>query len=118
MNAKLETFERAFRMNINGCSGVCDCGKKFYDAYNSYDWEPGEFEGLESGSAHRLEYAVGFLRFEGREYVMDCTCWHARAYQIMGFIDRHAHAIAKYINLDTAHKRAVADASPTVEVEP
>lgn len=56
------------------------------------------------------------IRFEGKEYVADCTCWHDRADRIMGFIDSHKHSIAKYLNEEKVRLTAFAEAHPTVKV--
>jgi hypothetical protein len=94
---------------------MCECGVEFYDSHNSYNWYDGEFESLtKNPEAVMLPYSVGTFWLEGREYVLDCTCWHSRAETIKGFIDSHASAIAQYITLEKQRKQADADAAPTV----
>jgi hypothetical protein len=100
---KLTNFERAFSGGTGGCRRTCNCGKTYYDAVNSgYSWEEGEFE---KSDAIALDYAPGDIRFEGREYVDGCDCWHKRAKQIMGFIDAHRYQIAEYLSLEKKRKQ-------------
>lgn len=113
---KLENFIEAFSSHCGGCRRTCHCGKEFWDAENSYDWESGEREALESDpSKVPLRYSVGTVELEGREYVMDCNCFHERAEKIMGFIDGHAKSIAAYLTLEKKRKQLIADEAPTVE---
>lgn len=114
---KLENFTEAFSDHSGGCRRTCECGKEYWDTYNSgYSWEDGEIEGLEKNpDAVGLPHSVSTLSFEGREYVMDCTCFHDRASRIMNWIDTHAAQIANYLNLEKKRKQAIADAAPTVE---
>src|SRR4051812_19397927 len=112
---KIEIFDRAFDSHTGHCRTSCECGKEFYDHANSYDWEEGEKEKLEADpNAVGVSYTVGTLTFEGRKYCCDCTCWHARAEHIMGFIDNHAAQIAEYLTLQKKEKQRVANAAPVV----
>ena len=113
---KLRSFEDAFATGGSGCMRVCNCGRVFYDNYNSgWDWNQGEIDALEADpDATALDYSVGSVEFEGTEYAMDCDCWHERAEKIIGFIDGHAHAIAKYLTLEKQRKVAEAQSSPVV----
>lgn len=112
----LETFERAFTSHCAGCLRQCECGRQFYDADNIYSWEEGELEKLLADpKAVALEYAVETMSLEGREYVLDCSCWHERAKHIKGFIDSHARSIAEYLKLEKERKQRLADESPTVD---
>lgn len=106
----------AFDSHCSGCRRECVCGRVFWDNYNSgYTWEDGELEELEKNpKATPIGHSIGVVIFEGREYVMDCDCWHKRAEQIMGFIDYHAVEIAKYLTLEKERKQEAADVSPTV----
>ncbi len=115
--AKLENFEKAFTNNYSGCRRTCGCGREFWDGYNrGYSWEDGEIEALEKNpNATVLEHSVGTIEFEGREYVMDCDCWHPRAEKLMGFIDGHANEIAKYLTLEKQRKKSIADSAPIVQ---
>lgn len=113
---KLENFERAFRNGTAGCVRTCECGVTYYDTVGRYDWEPEEFEGLKTNKkAVPLDYTPGDIHFEGRRYVDGCNCWHERAKKIMGFIDGHAHQIAKYLTLEKQRKQSIADNAPEVE---
>ncbi len=116
MNEKLENFERAFSSGSGGCVRICECNKQFYDGHNSYDWEDGEIESLEADkNSVCLDYTVSTIIFEDKEYVVDCSCWHKRAEQIMGFIDGHSHSIAEYLTLEKKRKQSIANNSPTVK---
>jgi hypothetical protein len=113
---KLDNFIQAFSSHTGGCRRTCHCGKEFWDNTNGYDWEPGEVEALEKDPAARaLAYSVSTISLEGREYVMDCICFHERAEQVMRFIDGHAQAIAEYLTLEKKRKQRIADEAPTVE---
>jgi hypothetical protein len=115
MSDKLLNFERAFSTRTAGCRRRCECGKEYYDAQQSYDWEEGELEKLEADpKAIPLEYSSGDLIFEGYHYVNACECWHERAQMIMRFLDGHAAQIAEYLTLEKKRKQAIADASPIV----
>ena len=114
MNSKLESFARAFRSGCGGCRRTCECGREFYDPHNNWSWEEGELEGLERRNATVLDYSVGTVEFEGKEFVEDCDCWHERATKIIGFIDNQSHAIADYLTNEKKRKQAIADFSPVV----
>jgi len=114
---KLENFERAFTTCVSGCRQRCHCGREFFDNANSgYDWAEGELEKLlDDPKATALDYAVETIIVEGREYVSDCDCWHARAAVLIGFIDSHARGIAAYLNREKRRLEALAEHAPTVE---
>lgn len=112
----LQIFEEAFSAHCGGCVRECNCGKVFYDEENSYDWGNGELQGLkENSNATGLPYSVSCVSIEGREYVIDCDCWHKRARQIKAFIDGHHQAIADYLNKEKQRLQAIADAWPVAE---
>lgn len=115
--ADLQEFEEAFRVPVGSCRDTCACGKEFYDdANDGYSWEEGELEKLRSDpKAVGLRYSVGYVEFEGRQFVLDCPCWHERARKIIGFINGHARPIATFLTLEKKRKQAIADASPTVD---
>lgn len=116
MKPNLENFIDAFRDNTSGCVRTCDCGKIYFDHENSYDWEEGELEALESDTkAIGLDDSIRTLSFEEKEYVIDCNCWRKRAEKIMGFIDGHAHEIAMYLTLEKKRKQSIADNAPFVK---
>ena len=111
----IENFERAFSLNTAGCRRQCACGKTFYhDNESDYDWEDGEFEELENSDAVALDYSVGDIGFEGREYVNACDCWHERSASIMNFIDAHSTSIAKYLNSERERRISEAEYTPVV----
>ena len=92
------------------------CGREFFDDHNSYDWEEGELEKLRlDPKATAVDYSVGTICFEGREYVMDCDCWHERARKIKAWLDGHDHRIAEYLTLEKQRLQAAADNAPTVK---
>lgn len=113
MNAKLESFAESFRSD-GGCRRTCECGRVFYNPGGGWTWETGELEELELIKATAIDHTVTTVEFEGKEFVIDCDCWHLRAKQIMGFIDSHAHSIVKYLVNEKKRKQAEADRSPVV----
>lgn len=112
---QLERFERAFTSGLSGCRRTCHCGREFYDAGNSCDWEDGEFEALEKdANATAVDYSVGTVVFEGREYAMDCECWKARASNIVGFVLGHDRQIAEFLSLEKGAAVNEANRKPLV----
>lgn len=119
MSDSFPSFERAFRANVNGCRRTCECGIEYWDTYNEgYTWGESELEELEQlqqeGKARPLDYAVGVVEFEGREYVDGCSCWHERAERVIGFLNAHAEAIAEYLSLEKERLTRQAAAAPVV----
>lgn len=115
MNDQLENFSRAFSSGSGGCVRTCECGRVFYDTQPGYTWEDGEFEALTANkNATALDYSVGTLCFEGKEYCMDCDCWHPRARRIIEWIESHGQSIAEFLTLEKKRKQADADQSPVV----
>lgn len=114
---KSENFKNAFFGNVSCCVATCDCGKTFYDTYNHYDWEEGDFEALEKNKkAIGIDHAVGYVKFEGVEYVMHCDCWHKKAEVIIEFIDTHFYQIASYMNSEKQRKIDEANNMPRVNI--
>ena len=115
----IEIFERAFSSGGAGCRRTCQCGREFYDWYNTYDWEEGELEALnENPNAEGHDFSIGTLYIEGEEFCECCNCWHGRAEQIMKWLDAHARPIAKYLSLMKEEKQRQADIAPTVKASP
>lgn len=118
---KRESFMNAFDMHTGGCSGRCECGRLFFDDSEDggWDWNDGEREELQAkakaGEATALDYGVGYVQFEGRQYAWDCDCWHQRAAVLIGFIDGHAREIAEYLNAEKKRLQAIADRAPKVD---
>ena len=110
--SKLDRFGRAFSSGSGGCRRTCECGREFYNPSGGWDWEPGELEKLDKGTAQSLDWTVGTIILEGTEYVEDCDCWHPRAEKIMAFLDANAAAIADYLNGEKADARAGAQWMP------
>lgn len=110
---RLENFSRAFASGVGGCRRTCECGKEYYDADNSYSWEEGELEALEADdNAARLSYTVSTVIFEGKEFVIDCDCWHKRAEIIMGFVFSHGRQIIDMLVLEKKRLQQIADDAP------
>ena len=87
---KIEIFEEAFKNMTAGHYRQCACGEEYYNSNGGWDWEEGELEALEKDKkATDLDYSVGTLSFEGKEYCLDCKCWHKRALMIFGFLMSH-----------------------------
>jgi len=105
MMTKLENFEIAFASGGSGCSHECQCGKQFYNPDGGWDWEEGEIERLEKSGAERLDYSVSTVIFEGKAFVLDCTCWNERAEKIISWMDEHKRAFVKYLQLERERKQ-------------
>lgn len=110
----LENFERAFTTSHGSCRAKCECGREFYNPDGGWDWEEGELEALEKSGAKALDWTVGEIWLEGKEYVPDCDCWHPRAVKIIAFVRSHGGAIAEFLTLEKARKQREADSSPIV----
>ena len=115
---KLENFAQAFSTRSGGCNRFCECGREFWDSSpdgGGWSWQSGEREALAANpNATGVPYTVETLSFEGKDYCIDCECWHPRALQIIGFLDYHAAPIAQYLLLEKKRKQTEADQSPTV----
>ncbi len=109
-------FERAFKTDAGLCRSTCHCGKTYYNSDDPLiDWEGGELEELESNpNAFGVDFQVGTISLEGREYVDACDCWVEHAEKIIRFINPHARQIAEYLTLEKARKQQEADMSPVV----
>lgn len=120
-DAELASFERAFDEHGAGCVRLCACGKTYFDDSpdGHWDWLDGELEQLrdwqKKGQAVGLGHAPGYVQFEGRQYVTDCSCWQERAKQLIRFIRGHAEGIAEFLTKEKARKVAEAAAMPTVK---
>jgi len=115
---KIERFVRAFGNAGAGCRRECECGRVFYNDDPSWDFEPGELEELRADpKASSMIHSVSSFYLEGKEFAVDCDCWHERALQIMAFIDGHNGQIAAYINACAADALAAAKRMPTVGKE-
>jgi hypothetical protein len=116
-NERIEQFEKAFASDGGLCRATCHCGKTYYNSYDQQiGWEEGELEKLEADDqAIGVDFHVGRVDLEGREYVNTCTCWHERAEIVMNFLDSHAFQIAEYLTLEKARKQKEADRSPVVK---
>lgn len=113
-----DLFRDAFRSNHGGCRGTCQCGAEFYNPEGGWDWEEGELEKLEKSNAQALEWTVGFIDMEGKEFVADCSCWHPRAGQIVKWLRADGYGIARFLSLDKKRMEAEAKFAPTVEEPP
>lgn len=115
-DGSFDSFLRAFDGRVSGCRRDCECGREYFDNYNSgYDWEPGELERLAANpNATPLGYAVSVIEFEGGHYVYDCPCWKPRARRIIAFLLGHDEQIANFLSEEKERRRAEADRSPVV----
>lgn len=111
--SKIDNFERAFRVPVSSCRGECHCGKVFYTSCGGWDFEEGEIERLEEIGATDVEYAIGYVRLEGKEYVDSCDCRNERVDTILNFIDSHAYQIADYLNITS---RQLSDKAKSISV--
>ena len=114
MDAKLERFAAAFDCQVGHCRMKCNCGKEYYNSNGGWDFTSAELEYLNVHGID-LDWSVSELDFEGCYYVSDCTCWHARAKQIMSFLDGHRAAITKYLNGEKEHLKNLAESMEEVE---
>ncbi len=115
MDAKLEAFIDGFTDHGAGCRRQCYCGKNYYNGSGDWDWEPGELEALEADKESiAIPHPIGCVYFEGREYAIDCDCWHNRARQIMGFLDSHKGRIAEYFAAEKKRLQALTDSVPVI----
>jgi len=90
---KIEIIEHAFRSGIGHSRCQCVCGNMFYNSNGGWDWEDGELEELEKSNAINLDYTVDTIMLEGKEYCVDCDCWHDKALNIFAFLISHNHQI-------------------------
>jgi hypothetical protein len=111
-----DIFEKAFSAHWSSCRQTCECGREYWDGFNSgYSWEEGEFEALEERSKTdprciRLEYAVSMLAFEGGHYVMGCECTRRfRRYE--KWLWRNRAQIAEYLKARVKEESRKASAS-------
>lgn len=112
----IENFENAFRTSTGSCLFECKCGRRFFNSNGGWDWEDGELEELEEdNTATDLDWSVGSLYFDSAEYARDCDCWHDRAKNLMGLIDRHSRQLAEYLNSEKDRKTKEAKLMPTVK---
>lgn len=119
LKSDAEQFERAFDMHISGPVDKCDCGITYWDTYNSgYDWNEGEREALAANpKAIGIPHGVGRILLEGRIYVMDCTCWHARAERIVEWMRSHQGSIGAWFALEKSRLQQAASDVPQIEGE-
>jgi len=117
LKGKLRSFHEAFSSNVSGFSMTCECGKTYYDDFNTgYDWEEGELEALEeSDTAQAVGHSVGTIYIYEKEYVAVCGCWHKEARDLMKLIDAMAHPIADYLSREKVRMSEIAASRPTVE---
>jgi hypothetical protein len=55
----IESFKKAFTNNMGTCWATCNCGKVFFNPDNSWEWEKGEIEKLQSNpQATELDWSV------------------------------------------------------------
>ncbi len=112
---QLESFIEAFRDRVASSRATCHCGRMFYNPDNGWDWEEGELERLaDDASVTALNWAVSYISFEGRTFIVDCDCWHERAKRLMAFISGHDEKIADFLTAERRRRQDEANRSPTV----
>ena len=113
MDAKLENFAEAFSPPVGLCRHQCECGKQYYDCYNTVDWEEGEYEKLQAEGI-AVDGSIGLVEFEGSQYAWGCDCWQERARRLIAFIKSHGVGIADFLKREK--ERAIAEAAkmPTI----
>lgn len=114
--AILENFIRAFHSGGGGCRRQCECGREFYNSDGGWTWNEGELERLEASAATDLDHTVETLVVEGREYCIDCTCWHVRASHLARWISNHGRGIAHFLTLEKRRLEEKAANAPVVVV--
>ncbi len=113
---RLENFERAFSNGTSTCRALCDCGRIYYCDADKGCFDEGELEELVNNiDAFAVDYSIGYMGFEGREFANACTCWHQRATKIAAWIDGHGRKVAEWLSLEKARKVREANSAPTVE---
>lgn len=106
---RIQIFEEAFSCGAGHSCFECNCGRVFYNSNGGWDWEEGHLEELEKSDAMDLDYAVEDIKFEGKFYCKDCTCWHKRALKIYGFLVSHNWQIVALFKLVKKQKNKEAD---------
>jgi hypothetical protein len=116
---EFDQFEKAFDMHISGPVAECNCGRIFWDSYNSgYDWSEGEKERLsENPKATAVPYGVQRISLEGRYYCSDCDCWHERARRIEDWLRDNQEQIAEWFKLEKRRREKAAAEVPVIEAQ-
>ena len=98
-----ELFEDIFHSGSSGCIRTCDCGRTYFDEYDTtVDWAEGELEDLQEKAKDNPEkfipgdFSIPTLSIAGREFVLGCLCNESQKYE--DFINNHDRQIAKYLN--------------------
>lgn len=115
--AVFDNFEKAFRTSGSGAVRHCRCGRVFYEPGGGWTWGENELATLDANpQATALDWSAGSIIIEGKEYALDCTCWHPRARRIILWIQAHVKPLADFINAEK--KRKVREAETAPEVTP
>ena len=116
-NERIDQFIRAFKTDGGFCRYTCNCGKTYYNSFDeTITWDDGELEELEADpNASGVDFSLGIMDMEGKEFVDACDCWHKSAENVMQFMDTYAHQIARYLTSEKKRKQEEADRSPIVE---
>jgi len=117
--AVLKSFEQAFRSMCSGSVRICDCGRVFYNPdERAWTWDEGELDALNTNpKATALAYAVEVVWIDGKEYAMDCSCWHGRAAEIVALISTHRTEVAKFFRLERERLAKLSATFPDIEAE-
>jgi hypothetical protein len=115
-DTKTENFLKAFDTHCGGIRRTCECGREFYNYMDANCFDPGELQDLQADpTATGLDYTIDTFLVEGKEYVIDCDCWHGRVATLIAWIDAHGRHIAEYLTLEKQRLLREANAAPTVE---
>lgn len=115
--SEITNFEKAWASRTSGCARTCECGKEFYNPDPTWDWDTGELEAFQTNEkATALDYPVGCVELDGKEYVMDCLCWHAKAEKVIRWLYSNGDQVAKFFQLEKQTRLEEHHDTPTIEV--
>lgn len=113
----IRLFEDSFGCCMSSQIGQCDCGKIYWDGYNSgYDWHEGQEQRLtEDPNATRVNWGVEYVEIFGAIYCQDCECWKGKAQQIVDWLRHYQTQVGRFYKLEK--KRLLQSASEVPAVE-
>lgn len=114
-----DQFGQAFTLHVSGPVAECDCGRVFWDAYNTgYDWDEGETDRLSKNpNATAVNWGVERIMLEGTVYCTDCDCWHKRAQMIVDWMRENQSQIGEWFRLEKKRLEQAAKDVPVIEPE-
>lgn len=97
-----EQFEIAFSVHRTSQIGECECGRIFWDGYNTgYDWHEGQEAELEANpKATRVQWGVEYVEIMGIEYCQDCDCWLSKAERVVNWLRDNQKSIGEWFKLE------------------